>query len=485
LKRCPRLWRLLNGRAERKAAAMISAGTGPAHSAEVGKRLAIVVGYGPVGRSVHKVLQDAGLSTVVIDMNIDTVATLHAEGHAAIFGDGSNLGVLEHAGVCRASHLVVTLPNASHRLAVVTASRSLSETVRIVVRARYLRERADLEKSGASAAVFEEGEAAVALARLVLADTGVHREAAERKLQDIRLQLIMDNFAHIRSQTVASVMVPWARVRWLSAVAGKQAVLQQIARDRFSRWPVVEPQSRRPTGYLLAKDLIVHTGDEAWTGLIRPLKSIHSDENIDATLTRMQEEGASLYLVEDEGVILGLITLEDILEQVVGQIEDEDDHEKPLLLIDAIGRGAIVIEMEASARENAIRELVAAVPAERLPAGVDGAQIMALVLAREEEISTDLGNGIAIPHARCPGLTAPLVVLGRSSDGVLYSSGETELVRLFFLLLTPAERPETQLSLLRQLARFAHTQSVRETLMNAASREELLEILRKFRKDSN
>ncbi len=172
LRKRPRLWRLLNGRAERKAAAMNPADSGPGHSAPDGKRLAVVVGYGPVGRSVHKVLQDAGLSTVIIDMNIDTVAALHGEGQAAIFGDGSNLGVLEQAGVCRATHLVVTLPNASHRAAVVTASRSLSETVRIVVRARYLRERDELEKSGASAAVFEEAEAAVALARLVLADTG-------------------------------------------------------------------------------------------------------------------------------------------------------------------------------------------------------------------------------------------------------------------------------------------------------------------------
>ena len=483
LKQRPVLWRLLNGRAERKAASMNLTASGPAHSAADGKRLAIVIGYGPVGRSVHKVLQDAGLSTVVIDMNMDTVTALHAEGQAAIYGDASNQGVLEQAGVARASHLVVTLPNASHRAAVVTASRALSESVRIVVRARYIREREELERSGASAAVFEEAEAAVALARLVLTDTGVHRQAVERKLQDIRLQLIMDNFSHIRSQRVGTVMVPWAQVRWLSASADHQAVLQQIARDRFSRWPVVDPQSRRPSGYLLAKDLIVHTGGGEWTGLIRPLKSIHSDDNIDATLTRMQEEGASLYLVEDDGVILGLITLEDILEQVVGQLEDEDDHEKPLLLTDAVARGGIVMEIKASTRDHAIRELVATVPATLLPPGMDAAQLISLALAREEEISTDLGNGIAIPHARCPGLTAPLVVLGLSSQGIVYSTAETELVRLCFLLITPAERPETQLSLLRQLARLAHTETARSAMMDATSPEEVLEILKKFRAD--
>jgi monovalent cation:H+ antiporter-2, CPA2 family len=477
LRKNPRLWKLLNGRAERKVAAMHQPDGDHTDSPSDGKRLAIVVGYGPVGRSVHKVLQDAGLSTVIIDMNIDTVTELNAQGQSAIFGDGSNLGVLEQAGVRRASHLVVTLPNASHRAAVVIASRSLSETLRIVVRARYLRERDDLENCGASAAVFEEAEAAIALARLVLADTGMHRQAAERKLQDIRLQLIMDNFGHIRSQSIASVMVPWAQVRWLSATADHQAVLQQVALDRFSRWPVVDPQARRPVGYLLAKDLIVHSGDAKWQNLIRPLNSISPEESIDTTLSRMQEEGSSLYLIEDDQVILGLITLEDILEQVVGQLEDEDDIHKPLRLIDSINRGGIVSEMEARTRDHAIEELVAAVPTHRLPKGMHRATLTNLTLAREEEISTYLGNGIGIPHARCPGLTAPLIVMGRSTNGIIYSPTDTELVQLCFLILTPAERPQIQLSLLRQLARLAQQQSARESLIKARSADEILEFL--------
>jgi mannitol/fructose-specific phosphotransferase system IIA component (Ntr-type)/predicted transcriptional regulator len=381
--------------------------------------------------------------------------------------------------VRRASHLVVTLPNAAQRAAVVTASRSLSESVRIVVRAHYLREREELERSGASAAVFEEAEAAVALARLVLADTGIHRQAVERKLRDIRLQLITDNFATIRSQRVASVMIPWARVRWLSSSASEHAVLEQIAQERFSRWPVVDPRTRRPVGYLLAKDLIARTGDADWTSLIRPLESVHPDESVDATLTRMQEESASLYLIEDVRVILGLITLEDILEQVVGQLEDEDEHDKPLLLADAIALGGIVSEIEASTRDASIHELVSAIPSSRLPVGIDGACVAALAQAREEEISTDLGNGIAIPHARCPGLAAPLVVMGRSRDGVLYSTPESVPVHLFFLMVTPDERPECQLALLRQVARLADKQEQRESLMNAVTQAELLEIIGK------
>jgi CPA2 family monovalent cation:H+ antiporter-2 len=479
LKKQPRLWKLLNGRAERNAALTDPGMGGPLPSEEDGKRLAIVVGYGPVGRSVHKVLQDAGLATVVIDMNMDTVTTLRAEGQSAIFGDASNQNVLEQAGVARASHLVVTLPNASCRAAVVTAGRSLSESVRIVVRARYLREREELERSGATSAVFEEGEAAVALARLVLADTGVHRQAAERKLQDIRLQLITENFAQIRSQRVGSVMIPWSGVRWLSTAASEEEVLQHIAQERFSRWPVVDAKSHKPTGYLLAKDLIARKPRETWADLIRPMKSIHPDDTIDATLTRMQEEGASIYLIEDAKVVLGIITLEDILEQVVGQLEDEDDHDKPLLLTDAMMRGGIVAEMKASTRDHAIGELVAAVDLRRLPAGIDHPALVRSALAREDEISTDLGNGIAIPHARCQGLVAPLVVMGRSREGIVYSADSQALVHLAFLIVTPAERPETQLALLRQIARMAEKKTARQALIEATSSGELLDLVRK------
>jgi CPA2 family monovalent cation:H+ antiporter-2 len=191
LKARPRLWHTLNNRAERRAVASNRAAAKRLAAADQSStRLAIVVGYGPVGRSVHRLLREASLSTVVIDLNMDTVSSLKEGGEAAIFGDAAHETILEQAGMRRASHLILTLPQTSDRAAVVAAARNLNPNVPILVRARYLREREDLEQAGATAAVFEEVEAAVALARLVLADTGLHRGAADRKLNDLRLQLI-------------------------------------------------------------------------------------------------------------------------------------------------------------------------------------------------------------------------------------------------------------------------------------------------------
>jgi len=470
MKARPLIWRLFNRRAESRAiAANRTAADTLSQPAETNARLAIVIGYGPVGRAVHRLLREAGLSTVVIDLNMDTVMSLMAEGQTAIFGDASHEGILEQAEVRRASHLIVTLPDSSDRTAVIAAARNLSSQVRILVRARYLGEREDLEQAGATAAVFEEAEAAVALARLVLADTGLYREAADRKIKDLRLQLLMENISNIRSQRVRSVMVPWTRVRRLPISADRTTVLGLISQERFSRWPVVEPETGRAAGYLLTKDLIAHAAEADWGPLVRPLKSVGPDDSIESVLTRMQTEGATLYLVEDDGRAVGLITQEDILEQVVGQIEDEYPHEAPVSLQAALSNGAIVLDLAAKTGDQAIAELVDAIPNDRLPSGTDKGGIVRIALEREAELSTDIGNGVAIPHARYPGLEAPIAVFGRTVDGLFFSAASPDLIHLVFLLVTPAERPETQLALLAQVAGICQRSSAREGLLRAAN----------------
>ena len=123
----------------------------------------------------------------------------------------------------------------------IVAARNLNPDLRILVRAHYLSERPLLEQAGVTAAVFEEGEAAVGLARLVLADTSASRDAIKRTIQDLRLQLIRENVSNLRARRVRSVMVPWTRVHRLTTALTREQVLRQIALGRFSRWPVVDP----------------------------------------------------------------------------------------------------------------------------------------------------------------------------------------------------------------------------------------------------
>lgn len=481
----PRLWHMVNGKAESRAAmSNAQVAQSVASNEQDGERLAIVVGYGPVGRSVHRLLKDAHLATVVIDLNLDTILSLRAEGQAAIYGDAAHDGILSQAGMSRASYLVLTLPHTADRVAVVAAARSLNPDVRILVRARYLRERQDLEHAGANSAVFEEVEAAVALARLVLADAGLHHQAAETKIKELRVQLIRENFANIRTQQVRSVMVPWKRVRWLPTSSSRDEVLVHVSNEAFSRWPVLDADDRTPKGYLLVKDLLTHPADTPWQSLLRPLKAVQPDNSVEAALLRMQDERDSMYLVAGETLPLGIVTFENMVEQVIGRIEDEYRHEAPVSLADALANGGSWLELSAHDRIEALRELAAAIPPDVLAPGVNTEFIVVRATEREVEVSTDLGNGVAIPHVKCPGIRAPIVVIGHSTQGIPFSLDATQPVRLMFLLLTPADQPDAQLELLQQVAELCQRQSDRDALQHAASLSEFLAAMKAIARQS-
>jgi CPA2 family monovalent cation:H+ antiporter-2 len=178
------LWRLLNSVGSRRYATANADTAAAVASAQA--PLAVVVGYGPVGRAVDEALRQAGTQTVVIDLNMDTVAQLKARGRQAIFGDASHSGILAQAGLARASHLVVTLPHSVNRTPMIAAARQLNPACRIFVRARYLRERGDLEQVGTNAVCFEEVEAAVALTSLVLKDLGADPARIEEHAERVR-----------------------------------------------------------------------------------------------------------------------------------------------------------------------------------------------------------------------------------------------------------------------------------------------------------
>jgi CPA2 family monovalent cation:H+ antiporter-2 len=482
IRRRPTLWRLLNARSERRIAAGTEQAAAHDRISRDGRTEGhvIVVGYGPVGRSVVNVLRNSGIDVLVIDLNMDTVLELRENGHQSIFGDASNPAILEQAGATRASHLVVTIPDASERAAIVAAGRSQSATLRILVRARYLRERESLERGGASAAVFEESEAAVALARMVLADTGVNDGSVDGQLRDIRMQLLMENVSNIRTQRVSSVMIPWERVHTISTTDSYQTVLGTIARHRFSRWPVLAPEMSRPHGYLLSKDLLSFKGSDSWPALVREVPSVSADAMIDATLQRMQEDGTTLCLVETDGKVVGILTLEDVVEQVVGSLNGESPDHPPPTLAEALRRGAVLASLANSAsREIAIGELTAAIPAKHLPSGMDVTTVVQLVLAREQEVTTDLGNGIAVPHARIASLARSLVVIGRSTEGIPYTPGGRP-VHLVFLVITPAGRPTDQLSLLGRIARLASDEATKHALHATDNPVDIERIVREF-----
>jgi mannitol/fructose-specific phosphotransferase system IIA component (Ntr-type) len=126
-------------------------------------------------------------------------------------------------------------------------------------------------------------------------------------------------------------------------------------------------------------------------------------------------------------------------------------------------------------RAEAIRGL-AAVAAQS--AGLDTLALADAVLAREAIMPTGVGEGIAIPHARLPGLSAPVVALGISNAGIDFGAPDGELSRLIVLVVTPEHDDLIQIELLAEIARTLQNAATRRAVANAHSFEELTDVLR-------
>ena len=187
LKAWPAVWRLLNRRTAKREAEMNEEAGRAIEGSD--KPLAVIVGYGPVGRTVDSLLREGGVETVVVDLNMDTVQALKAEGRLALFGDAFNVEVM-HQALPRATHLIITLPHSQNRNPLIAAAKLINPEIKVFVRARYIAEREELTQVGADGAVYEEAEAAVALARLTLFDRGADAETVRRESTRIRQEFL-------------------------------------------------------------------------------------------------------------------------------------------------------------------------------------------------------------------------------------------------------------------------------------------------------
>jgi CPA2 family monovalent cation:H+ antiporter-2 len=189
LQKWPALWKLLNRKAGRRGAKANEEASRLLEKSDA--PLAVIVGYGPVGQSVDATLRKQGVETVIVDLNIDTIQGLTRSGRAGIFGDAYNIEIM-HPALARASHLVITLPHSANRDPVIVAAKLINPRMKVFVRARHLREREELEQAGADGVIYEEAEAAAALARLVLFDQGADEEAVGYEVTRIRRQFHAD-----------------------------------------------------------------------------------------------------------------------------------------------------------------------------------------------------------------------------------------------------------------------------------------------------
>ncbi len=144
-------------------------------------------------------------------------------------------------------------------------------------------------------------------------------------------------------------------------------------------------------------------------------------------------------------------------------------------LLDFLQKDAIAPALTATDKAGVLAELAQVLVATGKVASAPAA--VQVLQEREKLGSTGIGEGIAIPHGKLKELDQVVAVFGRSTGGVEFDSMDGAPVHLFFLLMAPENSASTHLKALARISRLLKDRSFREELLQAASRDDLFEII--------
>jgi CPA2 family monovalent cation:H+ antiporter-2 len=186
LVRWPKFWRWLNSRVR------TGRSLGPTVDSEQEDRhTAIIVGYGPIGRTLCRLLQDNEIDPTVIEMNAETFKKIRRAGTAAVLGDALHPETLKAAHVEQADSLILSASKMRGEDEVIRIAREMNPLIRVLARTDYLREGPPLRKAGADRVFADEGEVALAMVEAILRFLGASPEQIDRERQRVREELFV------------------------------------------------------------------------------------------------------------------------------------------------------------------------------------------------------------------------------------------------------------------------------------------------------
>lgn len=305
-------------------------------------------------------------------------------------------------------------------------------------------------------------------------------QSQERGMMSFRRLIFFENVFDFGALQVRDAMRTAQSVRTLDAARSWEENLKTVRESRYTRYPLVQAGRPTPVGLVHLKDLIIRPGvgdSPDLRALARPILSIAEGASLESLLAEMQRRRIHAALVhDDKGAWSGFITLEDVIEELIGTIRDEFEDEEPIRLADALTVERIQLDVEGESLAVAVRAAMKRLPPAGLP--LPAQQLLQAVDARERLVPTYLGHGIALPHARVVGLSKPFLMILRSQQG-LPLDGTQERGHLMFVLLTPAGQPRVHQRLLSIIATLLHeSEYVKDRLMTAETPAEVLEVIR-------
>ncbi len=156
--------------------------------------------------------------------------------------------------------------------------------------------------------------------------------AYQRNLLDGDALSMIEGVLHVSEMQVRDIMIPRAQMDVIDIADSPDTFIPFVIETAHSRFPVIEDGKDNVLGILLAKDLLrYHTAREEFDvrDMLRPAVFIPESKRLNVLLKEFRANRNHMAIVVDEyGGVAGLVTIEDVLEQIVGEIEDEYDFDE-------------------------------------------------------------------------------------------------------------------------------------------------------------
>jgi CBS domain containing-hemolysin-like protein len=293
--------------------------------------------------------------------------------------------------------------------------------------------------------------------------------------------LLLENAFDFGDLRVKDVAIPFENVASLDPSRPWPENAAIIRAKPLSRFPLREGPRGSTVGFIhvkaIALDLLAGKTPDLRRES-RPLLRIPEDMLLEVALRKLQNAGEHMGVVLDSaGAEVSIFTLEDIVEELIGDVRDEFEPSRAVSISGVLRAETVVLDPDVSDRTELIKLLV------RRACGaageIDPETAMDAVLKRERALPASISGGLAVPHARVPGLKATQAAFARLRHGIDYQAPDGRPVHLVLLVLTPADAsPGTQARVLRRAAGLMQSDYIRARFLDAVSVDEVLEVFR-------
>ena len=170
------------------------------------------------------------------------------------------------------------------------------------------------------------------------------QEAEDNLVIDPYSRSVIEGVMQVESLKVRDVMVPRLKMIMIDSESSTSELLQVMVSSYHSRFPIHNKEQDSILGIVLAKDLLSHFAQDDndefnYREYLRDALSVPESKPLGALIREFQQNKSHMSIVVDEyGEIAGLVTLEDVIEQIVGEIEDEHDQEEDNIIDYGDGR---------------------------------------------------------------------------------------------------------------------------------------------------